>query len=291
MSKISERDLQDGLRTRRRPAEIAAEVRASIVGKMHADALRIPMDRIQASPYQKRAHDPQALEDLMNSISDTNGLISPIVVRPSGAENYEIVAGHTRYEACVRLGYADIPAVVRPLTDAEAARALVADNLARKDLSDYEIFKQLKELLELGYVKSNSEAARLFGRTRQDIIRYLCFGQLPAAVLELLEKHRSLLGASTAQAIVDFPAEYVVEGCHLLANAKLRTQQALIGWLQRQAEEAPIRNERRVLDSGGKTVGRVSLGASALKVSVRGVDYDKLSAVMQAELERQGFRF
>lgn len=291
MSKVSDKDLSDGLRTRRKPAEIDAEVQTTIVSQMVADAMRIPLDQIRPSRYQVRTLDEEALEDLMASIVDTKGLITPIVVRPHNEGGYELVAGHTRYTACQRLGYSDISAVVRLMTDAEAAIALVADNLTRKDLSDYEIHKHLQDLRSNGFLRSQIDAARLLGRSRADIQRYEAFGKLPDAVIELLETYPSLIGGTTAKAILTYPAERVIDACKRLANGALRTQQALLTWLSRQNAEPQDKKTQRVLNANGKTVGRLTWGAQTLRVSGADVDYDALGDALQRELERQGFRF
>ena len=185
MSKISDQDLAAGLRQRKNPEVIAEEVRHTIVSQMHADAMRIPLEKITTSPYQVRHINEQTLEDLMESIRHTGGLITPVIVRPID-QGYELIAGHTRFLAYTRLGYPDIPAVVRPMNNAEATRALAADNLTRQDLADYEIFKLLNTLLLEGYLKSNSEASRLLWRSRQDIIRYQAYGKLPPEIIILL---------------------------------------------------------------------------------------------------------
>ncbi|SDH73599.1 ParB/RepB/Spo0J family partition protein [Propionivibrio dicarboxylicus] len=292
MSKISEKDLAAGLRNRRNPRVIEEEVRSStVMGQMINDALRIPIAAIRPSPFQVREVTEQAIEDLMSSIVDTDGLISPVIVRPVPEGCYELIAGHTRYEACKRLGHTDIPAIVRQFSDQDAARALAADNLAREDLSDYEIFKQLKSLFELGFVKSNSEASSLIGRTRQDVIRYNCFGKLPSRVLEMLEANKQLLGASAAQAICVYPAEKVVEGCERLASGKFRTQQELMAWLIRPAVSPHTRQETRVLDKAGKTIGKLNRGIDNIKITAKGIDFVALEKALQAELEKQGFRF
>ena len=268
MSKVSDKDLAAGLRSRKKPDELEAEVRSStVLGRMMADALRIPLSSIQTSPYQVRQLDDTVVEDLMSSIVDTDGIISPVIVRPLPDGMYELVAGHTRLEACKRLGHPDIQAIVRPLSDAEAGRALAADNLARKDLCDYEIHKQLKVLFSNNFLKSNSEAARLLGRTRQDIIRYNSFGKLPPSVIDLLESNKSLIGGTTAVELGGFPESTVVEGCQKLLSGQLKTQQDLLAWLRKPKTTSPPRSESRVLNDAGKTVGKIARGTQALKIS------------------------
>ena len=292
MTKISDSELAAGLRQRKKPETIIAEVRETIVSQMHADAMRLPVEKIFSSPYQVRQITEQTLEDLMESIRDTGGLITPVVVRPLG-EQYELIAGHTRYLACVRLGYIDIPAVVRPMADAEAARALAADNLTRKDLADFEIFKQLNTLFAAGFLKSNSEASRLLGRSRQDIIRYQAFGQLPSEVIDLLDFQPNLIGAAAAKALLEYlpvRTDFVIEACRRLALGKLKNQSAALVWIEQQFRQKAVRQEQRVLDKSGATVGKIVWGNTGLKLIGKTIDLAKVEAAIKKSLQDQGFR-
>jgi ParB family chromosome partitioning protein len=292
MTKISDKELAAGLRQRKKPETIAAEVRETIVSQMHADAMRLPVEKISASPYQVRQITEQTIEDLMESIRDTGGLITPVVVRPLG-ELYELIAGHTRYLACVRLGYTEIPAMVRPMADAEAARALAADNLTRKDLADFEIFKQLNTLFAAGFLKSNSEASRLLGRSRQDIIRYQAYGQLPPEVIDLLDSQPDLIGAAAAKALLDYlpsRTDVVIEACRRLAAGRLKNQTATLAWIEQQFREKAIRQEQRVLDKAGATVGKIVWGESGLKLTGKTIDLTKVEAAIKKSLQDQGYR-
>ena len=60
----------------------------------------LPVDLIQRGKYQpRRDMDPQALEELANSIK-VQGVMQPIVVRPIGGDRYEITAGMLSRPAC-----------------------------------------------------------------------------------------------------------------------------------------------------------------------------------------------
>ena len=48
--------------------------------------------------------------------SKEDGLIQPVVLNQMGADQYRIVAGHMRVEACKRLGWRSLPAIVRSET-------------------------------------------------------------------------------------------------------------------------------------------------------------------------------
>ena len=306
MSKVTDKEMNAGLRQRKKPETIAAEVRETIVSQMHADAMRLPLDKIWTSPYQVRAITKQALEDLMDSIKDTGGLISPIVVRPSG-DGYELIAGHTRYLACVQLKHPEIPAVVRPMSDAEAARALAADNLTRKDLTDYEICKQIETLMSAGFINSNSEASRLLGRTRQDIIRYRAYAELPSEVLELLGNYPDLFGSSAAKALLEHLPDHVdtvIEACRRLAAKRSQTnstgiasqedviqnQSSMLAWIRQELRGKPERHEQHVLDKSGATIGTISWNDNSVKLVSKKLNLAAIEAAIKKSVEDQGYR-
>ncbi len=290
---ISDKDMAAGLRTRKKQAIIDADVRATIAGHMHTDALRIPIDAIRPSPFQSRKISDSTVEDMMASITGTDGIISPIIVRPIGENEYELVSGHTRHLACKRLGYTDIPAVVKPMKDADAAKALTTDNVARTDLTDYELFLHIQMLINNGFVRSNSETARLLCKDRADIIRIRSYANLPEAVLEIMDVERNLLGRGAVHTIVgkNYPSERVIEGVRKLIEGQLKSQQALLTWLERHEQPTRERAEHRILNEAGKTVGSVVRSGHSVRIVAKGVNLDELEVAMRSELARQGFRF
>ncbi|MDI6775566.1 MAG: ParB N-terminal domain-containing protein [Verrucomicrobiota bacterium] len=69
----------------------------------------IPIDRVKSQPSRFEPHD---VEQLLRSIQK-EGLLQPVIVVKSAASNdYEILAGHLRLEACKKLGWKVIPAIV-----------------------------------------------------------------------------------------------------------------------------------------------------------------------------------
>src|SRR5690554_511270 len=64
------------------------------------DLKTVPIEFIQPGRYQPRLDmHPEKLEELANSIR-AQGIMQPIVVRPAGANRYEIIAGERRWRAC-----------------------------------------------------------------------------------------------------------------------------------------------------------------------------------------------
>ena len=77
--------------------------------------------------------DDEKMQDLVESIR-TNGILSPVLVRPVGNDIYEMVSGHRRMHAAILLGMDRIPAIIREMTDDEAIVKMVDANIQREEL-------------------------------------------------------------------------------------------------------------------------------------------------------------
>lgn len=80
--------------------------------------------------------DVDKVSELASNIAEV-GLLQPIVVRPTN-DRFEIIAGHRRYLAFIKLGRSKIPCIVRPISNKECALARASENLRRVDLSPVE---------------------------------------------------------------------------------------------------------------------------------------------------------
>ena len=97
-------------------------------------------------PFQVR--DDEEMRAMVSSVRD-KGVTQPAIVRPREDGGYEIVSGHRRQKASELAGYADMPCIVRNLTDDEAITQMVEDNLnQREEILPSERAKALKMQLE-----------------------------------------------------------------------------------------------------------------------------------------------
>ena len=104
------------------------------------NALRtIPISQIRANPYQPRHEfNPEDLADLESSLR-VSGLLQPITVRPApSGTGYELIAGERRFRAATRLGWNEIPAIVRETDDRTLLTLAMVENLQRADLDPIE---------------------------------------------------------------------------------------------------------------------------------------------------------
>jgi len=166
----------------------------------------LPVDSILLNPYQpRRVVREEELEELAASIREF-GVLQPVLVRPF-KRGYELVAGERRLRASKRLGKSTIPAIVRRLTDEEAALLCLVENLQRQDLGFFEEAEGYQRALEEFSLTQEQLAARV-GKSQSTIANKLRLLRLPGEVRRaaqqagLTERHvRALLrlGAEEAQ--------------------------------------------------------------------------------------------
>ena len=82
-------------------------------------------------PFKVKQDDDMA--EMVESIKKY-GVLVPALVRPKEDGGYEMVAGHRRKFAAVLAGIAEIPCIVRSLTDDEATIVMVDSNLQREKI-------------------------------------------------------------------------------------------------------------------------------------------------------------
>lgn len=185
-------------------------------------ARMLAISSITPNPFQpRREFSEQDLADLVSSLRE-NGLLQPIVVRPtSSATNgaqWEIVAGERRWRAAMRLGWAEIPATIRDVDDRTLLVLALVENLQRSELSALEEadgFRRLSE--EFGL--NQQQVAEVVGKDRSTVANALRLLQLPPSVRQMLADGkltaghaRALLGAGNDRKIADLARAAVENG-------------------------------------------------------------------------------
>lgn len=203
------------------PAAAQAATPAPAVDDVNeAGTLRtLRLAEIRPNPYQPRKEfRPEELADLESSLR-TNGLLQPITVRPAPTgSGYELIAGERRYRAASRLGWTDIPALVKPVDDRMLATLAMIENLQRADLDPIEEADGYQRLID-DFALTNQEVADVVGKDRSTVANALRLRQLPASVRRMLQDKqltaghaRALLPLAAERAIVDMAREVVTNG-------------------------------------------------------------------------------
>ena len=91
----------------------------------------------ESTTNPRRIFEDSALKELAESIR-TQGVLSPLLVRPLTDQSFEIVAGARRYRAAQMAEAETVPVRIVALTDAEALEAQLIENLQRRDVHPLE---------------------------------------------------------------------------------------------------------------------------------------------------------
>jgi ParB family chromosome partitioning protein len=156
----------------------------------------IDIDLLTPNPRQPRTSiDEGTLEELAQSIR-SNGVIQPILVRPSGGR-YEIVAGERRWRAAQRAGLLKVPVTIREIDDASLLQVALIENIQREDLNPIEeaqAYRRLADELKL----SQESIAGAVGKDRATVANYVRLLRLPAEVRNDLASNALSMGHARA---------------------------------------------------------------------------------------------
>ncbi|HJQ19772.1 MAG TPA: ParB/RepB/Spo0J family partition protein [Gemmatimonadaceae bacterium] len=180
----------------------AAAIAAPTAPPATSELQRLPIARIRPNPYQpRREFDESELAELQSSLK-ASGLLQPITVR-RGADGFELISGERRLRAATRLGWTDIPAIVRDVDDRTLLTLALVENLQRADLNPVDEARGYRRLAE-EFGHTHQEIAEAVGKDRTSITQMLRILQLPAVVLDIVEQGRLSAGhARSLAAIAD----------------------------------------------------------------------------------------
>jgi ParB family chromosome partitioning protein len=160
------------------------------------------MTSIRPNPLQPRTRfDEEAMTSLASSIREV-GVLQPILVRETGEDEYELIAGERRWRAARRAGLQTIPVLVQSASDVHSLEQALVENLHREDLNPLEeagAFQQLVD--EFGY--THEQVAARVGKSRTVVTNTLRLLQLPAGVQRALAD--GALSAGHARALLGTP--------------------------------------------------------------------------------------
>ena len=145
----------------------------------------IPIDLLETNPFQPRTIiDPAALDELTQSVR-SHGILQPLLVRPhpSVADRFQIVAGERRWRAAGAAGLHQVPALVHPMTDSDAAAIALIENLQRQDLNAIDEAEGYNRLLTQ-FGLTQDALGQAVGKSRSHIANTLRLLGLPGAVKE-----------------------------------------------------------------------------------------------------------
>lgn len=150
--------------------------------------------------------DDEKMQELVESIK-VNGVLSPVLIRPTGMDTYEMISGHRRLHAAELAGLTAIPSIIREMTDDEAVIAMVDANIQREELLPSEkafAYKMKMDAMRRTAgrpTKENStqngrnlETAEIIGKevgeSKNQVRRYVRLTELTPELLEYVDLKR-----------------------------------------------------------------------------------------------------
>jgi ParB family transcriptional regulator, chromosome partitioning protein len=183
-------------------------------------ALRsIPIGQISRNPFQPRHEfNVEELAELQESLK-ASGLLQPITVRRRpGKDGFELIAGERRLRAATKLGWKEIPAIIKEIDDRTLLTLALVENLQRSDLNPIEEAEGYDHLLQ-EFGLTQQQVADTVGKDRTTVANVLRLLQLPESVRKLLQEGhltmghaKVLLGLEDPEKIATLAREIVKDG-------------------------------------------------------------------------------
>ena len=182
---------------------------------------QLALELIDENPYQTRffskaADDGPGMEELLASVK-ANGVITPIMVRPGKDGRYTLVAGERRMRASKLAGWKTIPAIVREVSNQQAAELTVIENLQRQDLNCMDQARAFV-LLSQTFGMTQDQIGERVGLSRGAVSNYMRLVRLPDEVQTYLTSGklsyshaRQLLNLDEPEAILKWARRAVNE--------------------------------------------------------------------------------
>ncbi len=249
--------------------------------------LNLAVASIRPNPFQpRREFKPEELAELEASLR-SNGLLQPVTVRPLAGEagRYELVAGERRLRAASRLGWTEIPALVRDIDDRAMLTLALVENLQRADLNPIDEAVGVRRLLD-EFGLTQQQVADVLGKDRSTIANLIRVLALPAGVQTLIGSGQLSLGHARALLTV-------ADTRLLLQLAKQAVDE---GWSVREVERrsrdattrSPSKGGRPARESPPATASSPSAGAAVREASDALRKYLQTPAAIQVDQSGRG---
>jgi len=163
----------------------------------------ISIDKIKANKYQPREEfNQEALSDLAASIKE-KGFIQPVLVRLKDNE-YELIAGERRLRAAKKLGYKEIPVIIKEASDLDSLELSIIENIQRENLNPIDQAKAYKRLQD-EFDMTQEKVADTIGKDRATVANILRLLNLPVKIQEYVS--RGTISMGHARAILSLAKE------------------------------------------------------------------------------------
>jgi len=146
---------------------------------------KINISQILPNPSQPRKNfKDEDLKELSLSIKN-QGLIQPIIVKPTDGKQFQIIAGERRWRACQLNGMHEVDCVVKNFDDTKVLEAALIENIQREDLNVIEEANAYKGLIDIKGI-NNENLAKLIGKSSSHVSNILRLLELDTKIQEMV---------------------------------------------------------------------------------------------------------
>jgi ParB family transcriptional regulator, chromosome partitioning protein len=241
-------------------------------GRTPGAAFEIDIDRLAPNSYQPRSRTEDArIDELARSIK-ANGVIQPILVRPTGS-TYQIIAGERRWHAAQRAGLLKVPVTVREVPEGQDLKLLewaLIENIQREDLNVIEEALAYKRLAD-EFGLTQDDIATAVGKDRSTVANILRLLKLPQDVRQEVLAGRLSMGHARAILALDNEVEQRNFARDAVAH----------GWSVRETEQLVT---RALTHAGAQGEKKKARGPRELDVHTRAAQ-DKLRLTFGTRVE------
>lgn len=201
-----------------------------------AERMRVvPVGALAAGSFQPRKDmDAGRLRELADSIS-AQGVVQPVVVREAEPGRYEIIAGERRWRAAQLAGLAEVPVIVKKVSDQAALAIALIENIQREDLNALEEAEALRRLLD-EYRMTHQQLADAVGKSRVSVSNLLRLNDLCPEVKLLVGSGQLEMGHARALLALSGPAQIEMATRVVEGGLTVRAVEAMV---QARAKEVP----------------------------------------------------
>jgi len=189
------------------------------------------ISELQPGKYQPRSiMQEEALLALSQSILK-QGVMQPIIVRPVGNNQYEIIAGERRWRAAKLANLNEVPVIIKNIPDESALAMALIENIQRENLNPLEEAVGIKRLID-EFNMTHEEAADAVGKSRVTVSNLLRLLTLTKPVQDRLLNGKIDMGH--ARALIGLEGSQQIMLCEeiIQKNLSVREVEALVKNLQ-----------------------------------------------------------
>ena len=221
--------------------------------------------------------DDERMQELVESVKE-HGILTPVLLRPCGVDEYEMISGHRRMHAAQLAGLTTVPSIIREMDDDAAVVFMVDSNIQREELLPSEkafAFKMKMDAMRHQGVAfghdvqkwSHEEIGKDSGFSGRQINRYIRLTELIPELLDFVDQKRLQFTVAVDISYIDkeiqkWLHEYIRDNGSVRANQIAALRSELGQGVMTQSKMILILNENL---PGKKPGSKITLSEKKLR--------------------------